>query len=163
MWWNFFLWTEFQYTVKSQTCHWAAHCDCGGKAKSKFGNKWLIIQVQTDLWPVANSPVGRTGDVHVAGGQRGGLGHLFALAGRQGFLLLCTHRLDAENGPLSLAWAPAARWAFLPLANPPPNTNEGTGQSIEWWLSKTTIITAEQTLHTAILFNCTAKIERINF
>lgn len=55
---------------------------------------------------------------------------MFTLPGRQGFLLLSTHRLNAEDGPLSLARAPAARRAFLPLANPPPNTSGQRGNSL---------------------------------
>lgn len=66
--------------------------------KSEFGNKLL----QTDLGPVASSPVSRTGDVCVAGGERGGFGHVFTLAGRQSFLLVHTHCLNAEHRPLGL-------------------------------------------------------------
>lgn len=59
--------------------------------------------LQTDLRPVARRPVGRTGDVCVAGGQRGGFGHVFALAGRQRLLLVHAHCLDAEDRPPGLA------------------------------------------------------------
>lgn len=63
--------------------------------------------------------------MRVAGGQRGRFGHVFTLAGRQSCLLFHTHCLNAEDGPLSLARAPTARRAFLPVSDPPPNTNGG--------------------------------------
>lgn len=60
--------------------------------------------------------------MRVAGGQRGGLGHVVALAGRQSLLLVDAHRLNAEDGPPGLARAAAARRALLPLSDPPPST-----------------------------------------
>lgn len=40
----------------------------------------------------------------------------------QGFLFLGADGLDAENRPLGVTGAPAARRALLPLAGPPAST-----------------------------------------
>lgn len=47
---------------------------------------------------------------------------MLTVLGLQGFLFLRAHGLDAENRPLGLTGAPAARRALLPLADPPAST-----------------------------------------
>lgn len=88
------------------------------KKKQNDKNKKTL----THLWPAAGGPVGWAGDVRVAGWYGLRLGHVFTVLGPQGFLLLHAHSLDAENRPFRLSRAPAARRAFLPLADPPANT-----------------------------------------
>lgn len=92
------------------------------KSKEAYLKKQQHQKTLAHLWPAAGGPVGWAGDVCVAGWYGLRLGHVFTVLGPQGFLLLHTHSLDAENCPFSLSWAPAARRAFLPLADPPANT-----------------------------------------
>lgn len=92
------------------------------KTKTKKDPTTTTTKTLAHLWPATGGPVGRAGDVCVAGWYGLRLGHVFTVLGPQGFLLLHAHSLDAENCPFSLSWAPAARRAFLPLTDPPANT-----------------------------------------